>query len=40
MKLLTYETDEEMRTCLERYRLAWPEPASEVEEGTPEPIGE
>lgn len=40
MKLLTYETDEEMRTCLERYRLARPEPASEVEEGTPEPIGE
>ena len=22
VKLLTYETDEEMRTCLERYRLA------------------
>jgi hypothetical protein len=22
MKLLTYETDEGMRTCLERYRLA------------------
>lgn len=31
MKLLTYETDEEMRACLERYRLARP-PGSESAE--------
>ncbi|TYL38538.1 hypothetical protein CV102_12110 [Natronococcus pandeyae] len=40
MKLLTSETDGEMRTCLERYRLARPEPASETDEETPAQIRE
>lgn len=32
MTLLTYETEEEMRTCLERYRLAEPSEGSETGE--------
>ncbi|MWV40248.1 hypothetical protein [Natrialba sp. INN-245] len=32
LKLLTYETDEEMQTCLERYRLATPDSATPTEE--------
>ena len=33
VKLLTYDTPEEMRTCLERYRLA--EPGADSTEGGP-----
>ncbi|EMA35437.1 hypothetical protein [Halobiforma nitratireducens] len=32
MKLLTFESQEEMQSCLERYRLARAEPAEETEE--------
>lgn len=35
MKLLTYETEAEMRACLERYRLARAEPAEHREEDVP-----
>ncbi|MXV61975.1 hypothetical protein GS429_07870 [Natronorubrum sp. JWXQ-INN-674] len=35
MKLLTYETEEEMRRCLERYRLAEPAPAEDSADGVP-----
>ncbi|MEY7851310.1 hypothetical protein AB7C87_19170 [Natrarchaeobius sp. A-rgal3] len=40
MKLLTYETDEEMQTCLERYRLAKPESSAEIEETDASPSPE
>lgn len=40
MKLLTYETEEEMRTCLERYRLARPEPDGETGDDAHPAIGE
>ena len=33
IKLLTYDTEAEMRNCLERYRLARAEDVDETEEG-------
>ncbi|SDR18286.1 hypothetical protein [Natronobacterium texcoconense] len=32
MKLLTFESEEEMQACLERYRLARPESVEETED--------
>ena len=40
VKLLTYETDAEMRTCLERYRLARSETDDERTDDEPTSIGE
>ncbi|MHC3439275.1 hypothetical protein ACYJ1Y_14575 [Natrialbaceae archaeon A-gly3] len=39
VKLLTYDTEDEMRRCLERYRLARPEPADVTTEETTESVG-
>lgn len=40
MKLLTFESEEEMRTCLERYRLARPESATGADEDVPTSVSE
>ncbi len=42
MKLLTFESEEEMRQCLERYRLARADSADESDEReeTPPSVGE
>ena len=39
VKLLTYDTEAEMRRCLERYRLARPEPADITAEEPAESVG-
>lgn len=40
MKLLTFESEDEMRRCLERYRLARPEPADETDGDVTASVGE
>ena len=39
VKLLTYDTEAEMRRCLERYRLARPEQDEVTAEEPTEPVG-
>lgn len=40
VKLLTYDTEAEMRQCLERYRLAKPEPTEATDSDEAAPIEE
>lgn len=40
IKLLTYETEAEMRRCLERYRLARPDPTGATDGDRANPIEE